>query len=122
MPPILQPNTDHNTIAECINPQKFAKSANMTYAHITIDGGAASKFYHVIWNNAEEFKTLFYTYETFKDCKKFFCVIGKISQGSGFEELVYESGLSTSGGLKGVLSGKHYNRGRLTHECFAEAI
>ena len=56
------------------------------------------------------------------DCKNFFFVIGKIIQGSGFEEIVYESGICTSGGLKGVLNGKHYNRSFLIHECFAEAI
>ena len=94
----------------------------MTYAHITIDGGAASKFYHVIWNNPEEFKNVIIHLGDFHGLQEFFCLIGKIIQGSGFEEIVYESGLCTSGGLKGVLSGKHYNRSWLTHECFAEAI
>ena len=28
----------------------------MTYSHITVDAGAAAKFYHVVWNNPEEFK------------------------------------------------------------------
>ena len=123
LPPILQPITDYNTIAECINQsQKLAKSANMAYAHITIDGGAASKFYHVIWNNPEEFKNVNIHLGDFHGLQEFFCVIGKIIQESGFEEIVYESGLCTSGGLKGILSGKHYNRSWLTHECFAEAI
>ena len=53
---------------------------------------------------------------------EFFSVIGKIVQGSGFEEVVYQAGLCTSGGIKGVLSGKHYNRSWRIHECLAEAI
>ena len=122
LPPSLQPITDYSTIAECINQsQKLAKSANMTYAHIAIDGGAASKFYTVIRNSREEFKNVIIHLEDFHGLEEFSCVIGKIIQGSGFEEIVYESGLCTSGGLKGVLSGKHYNRSWLIHECFAEA-
>ena len=123
LPPILRPITDYSTIAECINQsQKLTKSANMTYAHIPLDGGAASKFYHVIWNNPEEFKNVIIHLGDFHRLQEFFCVIGKIIQGSGFEEIVYESGLCTSGRLKGVLSGKQNNRSWLTHEHFAEAI
>lgn len=42
-------------------------------------------------------------------------------EGSGFEEVVYQSGLCTPGGIRGVLSGKHYNRCWAVHELFAEA-
>ena len=76
----------------------------MTYAHITIDGGAASKFYHVIWNSPEEFKNIIIHLGDFHGLHELFCVIGRIIKGSGFEEIVYESGLCTSGGLKSVLS------------------
>ena len=123
LPPILQPITDYSTITECIfQSQKLSKAANMTYTHITIDGGAASKFYHVLWNNPEEFKNVIIHLGDFHGLQEFFGIIGKIIQGSGFEEIVYQAGLCTSGGLKGVLSGKHYNRSWLIHECFAEAI
>ena len=62
---------DYSTIAECINQsQKPAKS-------ITIDGGAASKFYHVIWNNPEEFKNVIIHLGDFHGLQEFFCVIGK---------------------------------------------
>ena len=53
---------------------------------------------------------------------EFFSIIDKIVQGSGFEEVVYQAGLCTPGGIKGVLSGKHYNRSWKIHESFAEAI
>ena len=33
----------------------MAAHANMRYARITTDVGAAAKFYHVIWNNAKDF-------------------------------------------------------------------
>ena len=27
----------------------------MTYTHITVDAGAAAKFYYILWNNPQEF-------------------------------------------------------------------
>ena len=57
----------------------------------------------------------------FDGMMEFFSIIGKIVQGSGFE-VVYQAGLGTSGGVKGVLSGKHYNRSWKICESFAEAI
>ncbi len=87
-----------------------------------MDAGAASKFYHVVWNNPEEYKRVIIHLGDFHGLMEFFGVIGKIIQGSGFEEIVYEAGLCTSGGIKGVLTGKHYNRSWVIHECFAEAI
>ena len=31
----------------------------MKYTHITVDAGAAAKFYHIIWNNSVGFKDVF---------------------------------------------------------------
>ena len=50
-----------------------------------------------------------------------FSTIGKFVAGSSFEEVVYQVRLCTSGGIKGVFSGKHYNRSWMVHESFAEA-
>ena len=36
--------------------------------------------------------------------------IGKFVTGGGFEEIVYQAGLCTSGSMNGLLYGKHYNR------------
>ena len=52
----------------------------------------------------------------------FFGNIGKAVTGSGFEDIIYQAELCTTGGIKGVLSGKHYNRSWMVHECLAEAI
>ena len=53
---------------------------------------------------------------------EFFSIIGKIIQGSGFEDIVYQVRLCTSGGINGVLAGKHYNRSWVVHENFAEGL
>ena len=49
-------------------------------------------------------------------------VIGKLVQCSGFEDVVFQAGLCTSGSLNGVLSGSHYNRGWTIHNAFSEAL
>ena len=43
-------------------------------------------------------------------------------QDSGFEDVVFLSGLCTSGSLAGALSGNHYNRAWRAHPAMAEAL
>ena len=52
---------------------------------------------------------------------EFFGTVGKFILGSGFEEVVYQAGLCTSGGIKGALTGKRYNKSWMLHKSFAEA-
>ena len=54
IPPILDPITQYSTIIESIKQsQKLASASNMKFTHITADGGAAMKFFHVVWNNSD---------------------------------------------------------------------
>ena len=56
LPPIHQPITEYSTVCETIHrSKKLAKSMNMKYTHITLDVGAAEKYYLVVWNNSAEF-------------------------------------------------------------------
>ena len=94
----------------------------MKYTHITVDAGAAAKFYHIIWNKPVEFNDVLIHLGDFHAMMEFFSIIGKIIQGSGFENIVYQAGLCTSGSINGVLTGKHYNRCWVVHESFAEGL
>ena len=78
------------------------------------------KFFHVVWNNPDEFNNVLINLGDFHAMMEFFSTTGKFVAGSGFEEVVYQAGLS--GGIKGVLSGKHYNRSWMVHKSFAEVI
>ena len=42
--------------------------------------------------------------------------------GSGFADIMTEAGLITSGSLRGVLAGKHYNRVMVCHKTMLEAL
>ena len=81
LPPIRNPITDYSTVLECIyQSQKLSQSSNMKYTHITVDAGAAAKFYHVIWNNPAEFHNILIHLEDFHTMMKFFCSIRKALQ------------------------------------------
>ena len=121
--PILNPITDYSTVIECIyQSQKLAIASNMKYAHTTTDAGAAVKFFYVLWSYPPEFKNVIIHLGNLHGFVEFFGVIGKIVQGSGFEEIVYQANLCASGSLQGVLNGKHYNRSWLINKCFSKAI
>ena len=55
----------------------------MKYTHITVNAGAAAKFFHVVWNNPVEFKRVLIYFGDFHDMLELFSVIGKAVQGSG---------------------------------------
>ena len=52
----------------------------------------------------------------------YFKVLANLVSGSGFEDVAYQSRLSTSGSLQGVLAGSHYNRAWSVHRHMAEAL
>ena len=41
--------------------------------------------------------------------------MGKFVSDSGFEDIVFQANLCTSGSLRGVISGTHYNRAWIVH-------
>ena len=54
--------------------------------------------------------------------KEAFAVLGMLIEGSGFEDITFQSGISTTGSLNGVITGTHYNRCWKIHQHFAEAL
>ena len=123
LPPINKPISNYSTVTDCIiRSQKLAQVSNMKYTNITVDAGAAAKFYQVVWNNLIVFKNVVIHLGDMHGFMEFFRNIGKAVTGSGFEDIIYQAELCTTGGIKGVLSGKHYNRSWMVYECFAEAI
>jgi hypothetical protein len=125
LPPIQKPITDYAAFFEMFyksSLRELAKQANMAYTHITIYVGAAIKAYHVIWNNPQAWSDIIIHLEDFHAVMAFFGVFGCFVGGSGFEDILFQSGLCSSGSIAGLLSGKHYNRNWLLHEAFSEAL
>jgi hypothetical protein len=49
-------------------------------------------------------------------------VIGNLVSSSGFEDIVYQASVCTSGSLMGAMKGSHYNRARRIHTTMSEAL
>ena len=49
-------------------------------------------------------------------------VLGTLVSNSGFEDIVYQAGVCTSGGLLGVMKGSHYNRAWFIHNTVSKAM
>ncbi len=123
MPPIQKPITEYAAFFEMFfKSRELAKQANMSYTHITLDVGAAIKAYHVIWNNPTLWSDIIIHLGDFHAMMTYFGVIGTFVEGSGFEDVLFQAGLCSSGSITGFLSGKHYNRNWLLHEAFSEAL
>ena len=102
--------------------QKLAEEVNMPYVNVTLDVGAAVNACKLCWNYPERFKNVLIHLGDFHFLKENFNVIGKIVEGSGFDDTAFQAGVCSSGSLNGVLSGSHYNRSWLVHSTFSEAL
>ena len=54
--------------------------------------------------------------------KESFTILGTLVKGSGFEDVVFQAGVCSTGSLNGVLSGSHYNRCWTVHSVIGEAV
>ena len=93
---------------------------NMPYVNVTLDVGPAINAYKLLWKYSQQFSNVIIHLGDFHMMKENFKVLGLLVQSSGFEEIVYQTNLCTSGSLNGVLSGGHYNRAWRVHEIIYE--
>ena len=75
-----------------------------------------------MWNEPERLKNIIIHLNDFHCMKEIFTVMGKLISGSGFEEIIFQSGLCSSESSSGVVSGSHYNRCWTVHTHLAEAL
>ena len=123
LPPIPKAITEYGTFFEMFyTARELRLQSNMRYCHITLDIGAAMKAYQVVWNNPEIWTDIIIHPGDFHAMMAFFGVIGCYIKGSGFEEILFELDLCSSGSINGVISGKQYNRCWYIHEAFSEAL
>ena len=90
--------------------QKLCLEANMPYANVTLGLAAAMNTYKVIWNFQNKFANVVIHLGDFHFMKEGFNCIGMLNEGSGFEDIVFQSGMFMSDSMNSVISGSHYNR------------
>ena len=123
LPPMSTSINDYGTIFNLlIHPQGLAADVNMPYINLTMDVGAAMNAYKVLWNFPIKFANVMLHLGDFHFMKENFAVIGKLIAGSGFEDIVFQANICSSGCLNGILNGSHYNRCWAIHSLMYEAL
>lgn len=123
LPPLPTKVTDPKTIFTYFKYfQKLAEEMNMPYVNVTLDVGAALNAYKLLWRYPVQFSNVFIHLGDFHVMKENFKIMGLFLQSSGFEDIVYQARLCTSGSLNGVMTGGHYNRAWRVHEVVHEAL
>ena len=123
MPPITSKVTDFQTIKKYMcYLQSLASECNMNYVNITLDVGAAINAFKYVWKNNFQFNNIVIHLGDFHLMKENFQVMGDLVSCSGFEDIVFQSNICSSGSLNGVLHGSHYNRAWWVHNSMSEAL
>ena len=94
----------------------------MEYVNITLDIGAAINAYKVLWSYPNIFKNIVIHLGDFHFMKENFKVTGNFVKDSGFEDVIYQASVCTSGSLNSAMSGSHYNRGWIINIVTSEAL
>jgi len=87
-----------------------------------MDLAAAKIAYDIQWNTPDKYSKLIIHLGAFHTMCSYMGAIGKMMTGSGFEEILIESGICASGSIVKVMSGKHYNRAMRVHQHMTDAV
>lgn len=122
-PVIGHPITEYSTVQECLRyAENATKEVGQKYTITTYDLGVIMKAFPLVWNKPEQYKDHIILVGTFHTIMAYFKMIGKKMDGSGFCDVVLEAGLSSSGSIHGVESGKNYDRAMNCHKAVAECL
>ena len=103
LPPIHWPITKFSTVCETKHRSiHLSKISNMKYTHITVNVGAAEKYYNAICINLDEFKDVILYLGDFHDFMHFFSNCGKFLSNSRFEWV--QARMGSVYGIRPVLS------------------
>ena len=123
LPPIDASITDFSTIYKLFEVLLLrAEKNNMPYVNLTLDAGAYVNAYRVLTNYPEKFAKIVLHLGDLHFMKESFTILGTLVKGSGFEDVVFQAGVCSTGSLNGVLSSSHYNRCWTVHSVIGEAI
>lgn len=122
--PIHQPITDNAVVHELLKRSEAATDeVGQTWVLNTFDLGVCMKALPIIWRWPDEFARHVVTIGPFRTSMNYMGMLtGHKMCGSGYAEILLEAQLVTSGSLKGVLSGKAYNKSLFCLKTVCEAM
>lgn len=122
-PVINHPITDLSTVQECLRAAEEAShEVGQEIVITTFDLGVCMKAYPILWSNPARYKNHIVLIGTFHVLCAYFKMLGKKMEGSGLQDILIESGLMTSGSMKGVMTGKNYERSLHCHKTMLECL
>jgi len=77
---------------------------------------------NIIWNSPETFSGVTVNLGGFHTMCTYMAALGRMMAGSGFEELLIEARLCTSGSMTQSMNGKHFNRVMRVHHHMLDAV
>ncbi|MES9879418.1 MAG: hypothetical protein ABW185_00870 [Sedimenticola sp.] len=123
MAPVNHPITENATVQHVLKlSQAASKEVGQQHTIVTFDLAVARKAYSIIWQNPEMYSDVFVRMGIFHTTCSYLGALGKHMKGSGFEEIVIESGICASGSINKVITGKHYNRALRVHKTLLEGL
>ena len=123
MRPILHPLTDYATVQECLTKSmQVSKRLDQPFTFITFDYAAARMAYDIVWEKPTLYSNVLVHMGAFHTMCSYMGSLGKMMNGSGFEEILIEAGVCASGSINQVINGSHYNRAMRVHQHMADAI
>lgn len=121
--PVFSPITENSTVQAILQlSQEATREVGQQYTIVTFDLAVAKKAYALVWQNQLDFSNIVVRMGAFHLTCAYMCALGKSLRGSGFEEILVESGVCASGSIDKVMSGKHYNRALRVHKLILEAL
>jgi len=94
----------------------------MPFVNITLDVGAAMNAFKFVWSSPKRFENVVIHLGDFHFIKENFQIIGMLVSSSGFEDVVFQSNVCSSGSLNGVINGSLYNEAWNVHGICSEAM
>jgi len=121
--PIMHPITQLSTIQECLKlAMDITQQIGQDHTFVTFDLAAAKLALNLVWADSDKYKSVTVHLGAFHTMCSYMGAIGRMMTGSGFEEVVINSGVCASGSLDQVLTGKHFNRAIRVHGHVLSAL
>ena len=122
-PVIQKPITEYSTFQEVLWYSEEASSeVGQSVVIIIFDLEVCMKTYPVVWNSQEKYKYHIIMIGTFHLIMAYFKMTGKKMAASGFNNVLLEGGMITTGPLTGVINGKNYSPALNSHKTLTKAI
>jgi len=123
MKPILHRITDYAPVQECLMiSMEATQKVQQQVTFVTFDYAAARIAFDIVWDKPAVFSNVVVHLGAFHTMCSYMGVLGKMTAGSGFEELLIEAVTCASGSINQVMNGSHYNRVIRVHKLMVDAL